>query len=569
MFTDPNKDVDDLIAIIMLNNMKKEKIIDIAGIVTTHGNADTTYKRAVFAQGVSKIMGNDIEVCAGIPENYEDKTTNLKVNGFFCADGLDYIMNSANKGKIKTNSETYLKQIFNQALPKSLDMLVIAQMTDLWNFVAKNPDLFLKKVNSVNIMGCFEKKDGQFVPDNSTNNANDAYASENLYNFLQKNNIQTKFVNRFAVMEVAVGMTFYENFKHDGSLLGEFVYNAEQKSIIGLYIGLMNKEPLARLTPEWFYKTFTNIDKKDYAKYKNAGTDDKIVDEVMKHVVKLNLYDPLTLIAAINDYKKYFESEKTDNFEILMPSNKEMIYKKFYEISKINGETKMKLTLNKAKKLVQNNPDGQMILPKIKHCLEIGRIARKIAEKCGLDGEKAEILGIVHDIGSIWNEGYQHPYVGYKYLKVLGYDDEYANVCLTHSFIHGDPNCTADGLLVECGKVKQNKIIPWENEEDSNFVLNFLKTHKYTEIEDIINLCDLMVTDKVIGLDKRLFELIAKKGTFCTTQNHINVAHELQAQIEQKMGCTILELFPEIIENQKAGDTYRSAMKESRNEHQN
>lgn len=115
-------------------------------------------------------------------------------------------------------------------------------------------------------------------------------------------------------------------------------------------------------------------------------------------------------------------------------------------------------------------------------------------------------------------------------------------------------------MLVENGKVKQNKILPWENEEDSKFILNFLKTHKYTKIEDIINLCDLMVTDKIIGLDKRLNDLITKKGTFPTTQNHNKVARELQTQLENEMGCTILDLFPEIIENQKTGDTYCSSI---------
>ena len=235
----------------------------------------------------------------------------------------------------------------------------------------------------------------------------------------------------------------------------------------------------------------------------------------------------------------------------------------------------MKLTLEKAKELLQNNSHGKMVERKVQHCLEVGRVARKIAEKCGLDGEKAEILGIIHDIGDLEissdnpiieklkDLGDQHPYVGYKYLKILGYDDEYANICLTHSFLHGDPNCTADGLIVRNGKVKDNKIIPYKNEEDSKFVLDFLKNHKYTKIEDIINLCDLMVTDKVIGLDTRLIDLIGKKGAHITTKYHIAVARDLKQEIEKEMGCNMLDLLPEIFENQKAKDTYRSGMTEN------
>lgn len=561
MFTDPNKDVDDLIAIIMMNNLKNKQILDIAGIVSTHGNAKTTLKRAVFAQGVCKLLGNDIEVCAGIPENYSDEISNLKVNRFASCDGLDTIMKNASIDKIATNSEKYLKNIFDKAEPASLDILAIAQMTDLWNYIDKNPDMFIKKVKTVSIMGGFEEQDGKLVPDNSTNNANDVNASKNVFKFLQEHNIQTKFVNRFGVMAVPVNMDFYNKFNEDGTPTGKFLYNAEQASIKGLYIGLMTGESLARQTPEWFYKTFTNIDEKDYARYKAAGIDEKIVNEILSKITKLNLYDPLTLLATIDDYKKYFKSEKKANFELLMPDDKHAIYNLFNQWAHISVESvKIKLTLKKAKELLLLNPNGSMPTSKNNHSLEVGRVARKIAEKCGLDGEEAEILGIIHDIGGLWNLGVQHPYIGYKYIKSLGYDDKYADICLTHSFINGNPNCTADGLLVENEKVKPNNILPWENEEDSKFVLNFLKTHKYSKIENIINLCDLMITDKIIGLDKRLIDLIEKKGAHVTTQNHIKVARALQASIEKEMGCSILDLFPEIIDNQKSPETYRTSM---------
>jgi len=335
MFTDPNKDVDDLIAIIMLNKLKNKNIVDIAGIVSTHGNAETTYKRAVFTQGVCKLLGNDIKVCAGIPENYKDAISNIKVNRFFNALGLDEIMQSASKENIKTDSEEYLKEIFKNATPNSLDILVIAQMTDLWNFIDKNHDLFLQKVRTVNIMGCYKEENGEMVPDNSVNNENDTNASKNVYSFLQKNKIETKFVNRFGVMEVPVGMDFYERFEKSATAEGKFVYSAEQESIKGLYMGLMSGEALARQTPEWFYKTFTNIDEKDYRKYKEAGVDLKIVDEILSKITKLNLYDPLTLIATIDKFKCYFSSGKKENFEILMPNDKENIYKKFNQLTEL------------------------------------------------------------------------------------------------------------------------------------------------------------------------------------------------------------------------------------------
>ena len=35
----------------------------------------------------------------------------------------------------------------------------------------------------------------------------------------------------------------------------------------------------------------------------------------------------------------------------------------------------------------------------------------------------------------------------FKSLKELGYDDEYANICLTHSYLNNDVYCTAGRLF--------------------------------------------------------------------------------------------------------------------------
>ena len=337
VFTDPNKDVDDLIAIIMLNNMQKANIIKISGIVTVHGNAETTYKRALYTQAISRLIGNNLKVCAGIPEDYDDSLSNIKVNKFFDTVGLNEIINKADKSKIMDNSELYLKKIFEKADYKSLDLLILAQMTDCYNFSKIHPTLFCDKVRSITIMGGIEEKNNKFIPDNSTNNANDFEASTNLYKFIYNNNIPTKFIDRFATMNVPVTLSFYEDLKISNKIIGDFVYKSKQDSIKGLYEGLLNGESLTRQTPEWFYRTFTNIKEKDYEKYKAKGTNPEALNEVLNKVVKLNLYDPLTLIATIDGFKKFFKVEsKKSCFELLMPKDHKSIYENFNKWAKIS-----------------------------------------------------------------------------------------------------------------------------------------------------------------------------------------------------------------------------------------
>ena len=60
--------------------------------------------------------------------------------------------------------------------------------------------------------------------------------------------------------------------------------------------------------------------------------------------------------------------------------------------------------------------------------------AQRIAEKCGMDRDKAYVLGLLHDIGRKFGVRHLgHVYDGYQYMSELGYTDV-ARVCLTHSF---------------------------------------------------------------------------------------------------------------------------------------
>ena len=105
----------------------------------------------------------------------------------------------------------------------------------------------------------------------------------------------------------------------------------------------------------------------------------------------------------------------------------------------------------------------------------------------------------------------EHVINGYNYIKSLGYDDEYANICLTHSYLNNDIYCTASGIP---------KDIPFRTE--------FIKTHKYTIYEKIINLCDLMCKSTVVTIDKRLIDIILRRGAHENTVYHIQETYKLK-----------------------------------------
>ena len=190
--------------------------------------------------------------------------------------------------------------------------------------------------------------------------------------------------------------------------------------------------------------------------------------------------------------------------------------------------------MNKEEALKLLNEEGSLAPDNkwISHSICVGDTASVIAEKLNLDKEKARVLGYIHDIGKRFGSFPLHDLNGYNYIKKLGYSDEYANICLTHSYLNNDYLCTA-------GELPEN--IPFRTQ--------FIKNHEYTIYEKIINLCDLMCTNVVNTVDKRLIDIIIRRGITESTQYHIKEVYKLKEYIDSLLGYNVYDLFSEIKDN--------------------
>ena len=88
------------------------------------------------------------------------------------------------------------------------------------------------------------------------------------------------------------------------------------------------------------------------------------------------------------------------------------------------------------------------------HCCLVACCAEMIASRIdSIDGQKAYILGLLHDYGKMVrdadNKEYFHDLTGYYEMKRLGFDDV-ARVCLTHTFPDKDFNTA----IRKCAKPK-------------------------------------------------------------------------------------------------------------------
>ena len=168
----------------------------------------------------------------------------------------------------------------------------------------------------------------------------------------------------------------------------------------------------------------------------------------------------------------------------------------------------------------------------IKHSICVGNTAGVIAKSLKLDVDYAKTLGYVHDIGKAVGPFSEHNINGYNYLKQLGYDEKYYNICLVHSYLNHDYKCISGPK-------------PLEN----SFMEDFIKNYNCSIYEQIINLCDIMCTTTVVTIDKRLIDIMTRWGVNENTQYHIVESFKLKAFIDSQLGFNVYDLFPSIKEN--------------------
>lgn len=174
----------------------------------------------------------------------------------------------------------------------------------------------------------------------------------------------------------------------------------------------------------------------------------------------------------------------------------------------------------------------------IDHSLNVGKAARLIALKCpDMDADRAYTLGLLHDIGRRFQGGVQigkqHTINGYRYLNDLGFDGA-AKICLTHSFPNKEEVfCFGD----DCTK------------SDNEFIENFVKNTDYDDYDRLIQLCDMLATDKgIVLLEQRCINIALRYPADDREINRWRSAFKLKEYFNQKIGMPIYNLFPNFFE---------------------
>lgn len=166
----------------------------------------------------------------------------------------------------------------------------------------------------------------------------------------------------------------------------------------------------------------------------------------------------------------------------------------------------------------------------ISHSYNVARLAEKIADKAGMDSEKAYVLGLLHDIGRR-NGTMQarHALEGYYFLNQIGFEQG-ARICLTHTFQYQDVEGIYDS---------------WDcTDKEKQFITDYLKSITYDEYDKLIQLCDaLSLASGYCHAEKKMVSSVMKFGFKDTTIDKWKAILELKEYFDSLIGGDVYSLF--------------------------
>ena len=161
------------------------------------------------------------------------------------------------------------------------------------------------------------------------------------------------------------------------------------------------------------------------------------------------------------------------------------------------------------------------------HSRIAAKCAGRIAQAAGMDGEKAYVLGLLHDIGRKFGIYHMpHIYNGYHYMMEQGFPDV-ARVCLSHSFSTPD-------FRTYIGKCDVT-------DEQRDELRQLLAQMEYDDYDRLIQLCDCLAgTDGIVDMEERMLDVKRRYGEYPQEKWDNNLW--LRRYFEEKAGKDIYEI---------------------------
>lgn len=296
LFSDPNKDPDDAVSFVIGKPLQDMGLARIHHVVTTLGPAEVRKERARFAKGVFDALGMpEVAVSAGGDYDIGRRSAD---HGVFLRRGEPLRAPQERLGaQAGQDIGGSLARLEGRAT-----LVAIAGMTDANALLQQHPALVREKVERIVIMGGIEQApdaEGWVQPDERAyNNHTDQAAARAFYRTAQEYGIPLRIVSKEAAYQAAVPPELYEALGKTGHPVGSYLMDIQRDALRHLWRGIVEGQ-IARLDKRWFYDTFVARPGQGAQAFEAWRTSaEASFDAVWESISRLNLYDPLTLLAA-------------------------------------------------------------------------------------------------------------------------------------------------------------------------------------------------------------------------------------------------------------------------------
>lgn len=309
---DFGKDMDDEDTLVLSDGVKRAHVVGTHGsrkqelfeMLAVVANLAPAMKRARLAKGTLKLLGHpNVPVGVGT----DCGLTAAGHDHEFA--GINYL---AGEDEVEPGADLLVRSL-NSCADGSAIMLLISGLTDMANLLREHGDLVKAKVSIGAIMGGVEQKDNQvlldaegyMIPDSAANNKFDMDAAKYVYRRFQELGIPLVILTREAAYAAPVPRDLYDRMAATGHPVGVKLRKVQKDAIQDLWVRAnmaaddpkRNKLP-ERCNREWFCNTFCA----------GNGKDRDGANEIWDLIVCFQLYDPMTLIAAVPELaERFFE----------------------------------------------------------------------------------------------------------------------------------------------------------------------------------------------------------------------------------------------------------------------
>ena len=152
--------------------------------------------------------------------------------------------------------------------------------------------------------------------------------------------------------------------------------------------------------------------------------------------------------------------------------------------------------------------DGYGVTSWITHSLQVARACKILAQNTGEDTQKAEILGLVHDIGRKKTHTLEHIPLGYNMLIKMGLEEKNRGYVSASKI-----NLIHEYLKAPDGKGDRKANCDYVAGEENDDLAHYLQRYKYTNQDVIVSIADLIVTnDGKFSPYKRIKDIYTRRN---------------------------------------------------------